>query len=330
MTQINITLEQPPQLGQTPELRSGTKWLNRLWILLNDIKSITNTVTGIDSTLNARIDGLDSAKAGINDAEVISGLWDFSTLPTLEADPTGSTQAVRKGYVDGVIHTRKHAIDSALDHDAISGLSGSVAILSSSGFIIDSDTLLSDLLRKVFSPIYYDDLFVDIAPRTTGVGKPTLSAFSGNIQKYTFAVNDISELSAIELKHDWKEGSEIEIHVHWCTNGANDATVRGVKWEIDYTWANNLEVGNYTAFPSATTLSSETSIAENEPDKTHKYTSVLSFTPTGGKIGACLCISLKRIASVTNTAPANNPFVIMVGVHYQIDTIGSLSISSKT
>lgn len=114
MSQININLEQPPQLGQTPELRSGTKWLNRLWILLNEIKSITNTVSGIDSTVNARIDGLDSAKAGINDAEVITGLWDYSTLPTLESQPTTDKQAANKKYVDDSI-----ALGSAITSETV-------------------------------------------------------------------------------------------------------------------------------------------------------------------------------------------------------------------
>ena len=114
MSQININLEQPPQLGQTPELRSGTKWLNRLWILLNDIKSIANTVSGIDSTINSRIDALDSAKSGINDAEVITGLWDFSTLPTLESQPTTDKQAANKKYVDDSI-----ALGSAITSETV-------------------------------------------------------------------------------------------------------------------------------------------------------------------------------------------------------------------
>lgn len=148
MSQININLEQPPQLGQTPELRSGSKWLNKLWLLLNDIKTITNTVTGIDSTINARIDALDSAKVGKTTNSVVTGLVDFSTLPTLEADPTGSTQAARKGYVDGVIHTRKHAIDSALDHDSISADNGSLMMVS--GNALKASTMkISDLLSFI-------------------------------------------------------------------------------------------------------------------------------------------------------------------------------------
>ena len=105
MSQININLEQPPQLGQTTELRSGSKWLNKLWIMLNDIKAITNTVTGINNTINSRIDALDDSKAGINDAEVITGNWNFATghTPTIEDAPTTDTQAANKKYVDDTL-----------------------------------------------------------------------------------------------------------------------------------------------------------------------------------------------------------------------------------
>lgn len=184
-------------------------------------------------------------------------------------------------------------------------------------------------MKMVGTATVFDDLYIDIAPKTTGAGKPTLATFNGNVNKYTFAVNDVSDLSTVELKHNWKEGSAIEIHVHWATNGTNDATVRGVKWEVDYTWANMQSAGGTIVFPAVTTSSAETSIAANETDKTHKYTSVVSFTPTGGKIGANLLLSLKRIASVTNVAPASDPFCLMVGVHYEIDTIGSRTTSSK-
>ena len=176
--------------------------------------------------------------------------------------------------------------------------------------------------------VVYDDWAFEIAPKTTGAGKPTLASFSGNIKQYTMAVNDISELRPTEMLHKWKEGTPVELHVHWASNGL-DATDRGVKWEIDYTWSNGISHGGTTAFAAATTLSNETKIPANTADKSYFYTSVLTFTPVGGKIGAGLLMSLKRIASVTDPTPTSSPWIIMVGVHYQIDTIGSRTISQK-
>lgn len=174
----------------------------------------------------------------------------------------------------------------------------------------------------------YNDIFLAISPRTTGVGSPTLRTFGGNIKKFTMAVNDVCEVDAAEFVHDWAEGTPIEVHVHWATRGTNNTTERGVKWEIDYTWANMQAAGGTIVFGAPLTLSSEGGIAALEPDVTHKYTSVGTFTPTGGKIGANILLSLKRVAAVA-AAPVDDPWVLMVGLHYKCDTIGSRTISGK-
>jgi hypothetical protein len=176
--------------------------------------------------------------------------------------------------------------------------------------------------------VVYEDWYFEIAPKTVGAGKPTLTSFSGNINQWTMGVNDVSELRPVEFAHRWKEATQIEIHVHWGTNGL-DGTNRGVKWEIDYTWANGLGLGTMEAFAAATTVSAETQIPANTPDKTNMYTSVVSFTPTGGVIGATLLMSLKRIASITDPTPSSEPWVFMVGVHYQANTMGSRQIGVK-
>jgi hypothetical protein len=183
--------------------------------------------------------------------------------------------------------------------------------------------------RAVGTATVYEDIFLPISPKTTGVGSPNLATFLGNIRKFTFAVGDLCEIDTAELLHKWKEGSPIELHVHWATNTLNNATVRGVKWEMDYTWANMESAGGTIIFPDVTTPSVESVIAANEAAKTHKYTSIVSFTPSGGKIGAALLLSLKRIASVTNIAPAADPFVLMVGAHIECDTLGSRTTAGK-
>jgi hypothetical protein len=177
----------------------------------------------------------------------------------------------------------------------------------------------------------YDDLALPVIARTTGANRPTLALFAGSfINEYTYAIGNWGEVEATELLHGWKEGTPIEVHVHWALNGANDATPRGVKWEVEYTWANMLQNGGQTAFPTAQVLPGETQVAANAPDKTHYYTTVGTITPTGGKIGAYLALSIRRIAATTTpTGPANAPFLLAVGVHYQKDTAGSRSTTGK-
>lgn len=182
-------------------------------------------------------------------------------------------------------------------------------------------------LKFVGDATVYNDLALSIIPRTTGSGRPTLATFSGDIREYTMAVNDVTDVNATELLHFWQEGTELELHVHWATNGL-EATAAYVKWQLSYTWANTLSAGGTTAFAAATTGSTETTIAANTADKTHILTDVLSFTPTGGKIGAYMSMALKRITA-SGTAPAADPWLLAVGVHVKCDTLGSRAISSK-
>jgi hypothetical protein len=176
----------------------------------------------------------------------------------------------------------------------------------------------------------YNDLAIGLSgAKVPAANAPTWATFNTDFNEYTFAVNDFFDLEATEFLHDWKEGTEVELHVHWVSNG-QEVAAHGVKWQIKYCWANALDAGGTTAFTATATLSAETQIPAATPTLTHFYTSVGAFTPTGGKIGAYLKVKITRIASVTNTAPAANPFGLAVGVHYLCDTIGSRTRSTKT
>jgi hypothetical protein len=173
--------------------------------------------------------------------------------------------------------------------------------------------------------VNYNDINTGINPRNVGVGRPTLATWVGNIQQFQFAVNDFADMNPLEFLHGWKEGTAIEVHCHWCTGGTNATTVKGVKWEVELSYA---DMENST-FITPIVGSAETSIAIDESDRSAKYTSIVTFTPTGYKIGTQMGFRLKRIASVTNPAPVANPFVMSIGIHYIMDTLGSRTISSK-
>ncbi|MBA4274119.1 MAG: hypothetical protein C0436_00540 [Alphaproteobacteria bacterium] len=169
----------------------------------------------------------------------------------------------------------------------------------------------------------------DFTP-TAGAGVPPRNVLVGNIVKDQFAVNDALQYMSTELLHDWKEGSDMQIHIHWATGGLNDATVRGVKWEVEYTVCNPLESGiSPTVFPATVTQSAEFSVPAAEPNRTHRVSTIYTIPGSTLKIGAQLLMRLKRIASVTNPAPAADPFVISFGVHFQSDTLGSRTVWGK-
>lgn len=170
--------------------------------------------------------------------------------------------------------------------------------------------------------VVYNDLLFPLIPKATGAGNPSLATLVGNLQAYAFAVNDAIQCESSELLHFWKEGTQISFHVHWATGGT-DAAETGVKWEIEYAWSDINGV-----FSSSTTISAEETIAANTTAKTHLLTAVGTYTPSGGKIGSQLAMRLKRITAA-GTAPAANPLALQVGVHVQMDTLGSRQIATK-
>lgn len=173
----------------------------------------------------------------------------------------------------------------------------------------------------------YDDIFLGLSTaKVPAANFPDWNTFVGNINQYQFDVGDYLEHIA-EIKHGYKEGTDIEIHIHWANDGV-DATDRYVKWEVEYTIANMESQGVDITFSSSTVVSAESVIYSTDSDRTHKYTSIGVIDGTNIKIGAIISLRIRRIAS-TGTAPSNNPFGLMLGLHYEKNTLGSKMRTSK-
>lgn len=161
-----------------------------------------------------------------------------------------------------------------------------------------------------------------ISAKVPAVNDPEWAAFSGNIYAYQFAVNDYVNLNSIEFNHEWKEGSTVELHAHWGVKTSN-VDERRVKWEIEYSWGN---MGG--TFITPVVITGEGTIAAGEATPYHHYTSIGTLDMTGGSIGAALVWRIRRIAS-SGTAPTTDPFLLQVGVHYEMDTLGSRQRATK-
>jgi len=166
--------------------------------------------------------------------------------------------------------------------------------------------------------------------RVPAANAPSWTSFVGNLNEYTFGINDLSELEPIEMLHDYQEGTDIEIHLHWVNNGL-DGTDRYVKWEVEYTIANMgdpLNTGVGDVFPAPTVVSVEKLIPANTPDRTHLYVDLTDITGTSVTMGAAIKMRIRRITA-DGTAPSGNPFALMVGIHYEVDTVGSRTEYTK-
>ncbi len=176
----------------------------------------------------------------------------------------------------------------------------------------------------------FDDIYTGFSgARVPAANAPNWEVFTGNLNAYTFAINDFLELNSIEIEHSYLEGSNYFLHVHWATNGqeAGDTVVR---WEIEYTIANSdPTTGVGDAFAAAVVVSAETTIPAGTPDLTAMYTAVAEVDGSAVTMEAILGVRVRRVVSLAGDAPAANPFGQMVGVHIEKDTDGSRAQLTK-
>lgn len=192
-----------------------------------------------------------------------------------------------------------------------------------------SGGLIRSALNAMFTELYtwfrdtnvlYNDLIMPASNLRPGNTPPVWAASIGGIYGYRFDAGVADELhGSAEIQHDYKEGTDLSFHVHWTPTTTNTGDI---VWGVEYSIAN---VGD--AFPAPTTVTSVPVAASGVVGK-HAITNIVNIPGTGLKIGAVVRYRLFRQAGGTDTF-TGNAFLESVGIHYQCDTVGSLSIASK-
>jgi hypothetical protein len=138
------------------------------------------------------------------------------------------------------------------------------------------------------------------------------------ISTYAVAVGEGVD-GSFELQHDYKEGTDLLFHVHWQGIDAPTGT-DNVRWSLTYAIARN-----------DTTLNAPATI-EIETAFDTQYELARSDLPAIDgetlEIGDQFLFRLERIAS-TGDAYAGDALLATVGIHYEIDTLGSRTLGSK-
>ena len=196
--------------------------------------------------------------------------------------------------------------------------------LMNCGIVAPSDLKLTCGAQKTLElqNTVWKDLWTCVDP--SRVSGTTNTVMVGNIRELVFSNNDTADFPSIELQHDWKEGTDLSVHLHFATRGTN-ASAYHVRYTLEYSWSDINGV-----FPSTTTLDLETTIAGGTTTLTHKLVTLGTISGGGKHIGSQLKMLLTKIASVSSDAPAaNNPYVLQLGIHYETDTLGSRQITAK-
>jgi len=330
--------------------------------MVNPYEFVTLGTTNVFYVKIAKGANISVAKALLNGEKYFYELADASKYTV--AYPPQTLIAWKGGEMSRIPKLHKSLISTGthvdFDHkvsriEAVYEYVGSEAsLVDSADLSLDGDGMGADITGASSSEVYYFDAFYDTSGSTYGTqvaqfttyniasrmegyndlylsvavakvpasNTPTWASFFTNLNSYTFDVADYIDLATAEMLHGYVEGTDLECHVHFITNGL-DATDRTVKFTLYYSIGDMNEV-----MAAEDSLTAEYTIVGSTADKTHLFLDMGDITGTGYKIGSLIKFRLKRVAG-TGTDPANDPFVEMVGIHYQVDAVGSKTELTK-
>jgi len=166
----------------------------------------------------------------------------------------------------------------------------------------------------------WSDLIVPATNLRPGGTPPAFAAFNNGIWGFRFDAGSSDELhGAVELQHDYKEGTDLYFHVHWSPTTTNTGNI---VWGCEYSVA---KIGN--TFPASTSQSGTPTAAPGVINR-HAIYSIVTISGAGLTIGSIVTFRVFRQNGGTDTF-TGNAFLHSVGIHYQSDTLGSRSISTK-
>ena len=173
--------------------------------------------------------------------------------------------------------------------------------------------------------VYWEDLRVSVgALKLSGSKPPLWTSYKGGevlaFSDESIAGNEEIIYFIAQMPHAWKEGSEIDVHIHWIPE---DTTAGNVRWLFTYSWAS---VGG--DFPSEKTIVGNFA-APGVADR-HAYADLGEFDATGQTISSMLICSLKRQSSnAGDTFTAKSAYLTEIDFHYQVDSLGSRQEATK-
>lgn len=186
----------------------------------------------------------------------------------------------------------------------------------------------------------WDDLLVPaISTKLGGSKDPGFAVFQTNgggsqgVFLYWFDATAEEELYFIvQMPHCWKEGSTIYPHVHWvpATTSDGDPASQKVRWGLEYTWSNmGSTFGNTTIIYGEDHSPSDANVVASK----HYLTDIngtSGITGTGQTISSILVCRIFRDATHANDTYEHDAGLLHIDFHYEIDSLGSNTVTSKT
>lgn len=177
----------------------------------------------------------------------------------------------------------------------------------------------------------WDDLRVPLSEPSTGTLKPDWARFpygaTGSLPFLNwFKSSGVDEMYfLVQLPHSWKEGTNIEAHIHWVPSANGSAGPTVPRWGLQYSWINIGETHSaYTTIYGTTTVPNETLVKDRQ-----YLTPLGTLSGTGKTISSMIICRIFRDGDNAADNFSGLAGALEVDFHYQIDGTGSRSEYTK-
>jgi hypothetical protein len=173
--------------------------------------------------------------------------------------------------------------------------------------------------------VVYDDMRTPVnAVRLAGAQPPAETAYRGGMVLAFTDVADKSLYFNVQLPHEYKEGDDLEMHIHYAlpTAGAGGGA-ENVKWDLTHSWS-NIDA----AIPVESTVNQTIDVQSLSANTHYRGQIVATISGTGKNISSMLICSITRDTGVANNY-SDDVYVLEVDFHITKNTMGSRQAGTK-
>lgn len=165
---------------------------------------------------------------------------------------------------------------------------------------------------------YWDDLQVNLSSvNLKDTKEPNWIVYKGGYILSFQEGNEEGLYFTAQLPHGYKNGSDIQFHVHLVFPGSGAGNT---DWTFTYTWAN---IGE--DFSTESTLLNIVVASPADADR-HSIGGIATIDGTGKKGSSVLLCSLTRNANIGSDTYSGNVYMVALDFHYELDKPGSNNV----
>ena len=232
----------------------------------------------------------------------------------------GGVSTVTIGAVEGYTTLSPNEIYFGTNTGATVGGITRMVIDSAGKLTVKGASEFQDNVKFTGNGTYWDDIHMNPTNMTGGGTHPSRILFAGTtIGVAAFSPTSIDEVEeSVELPHRWKLGSPISFHLHQYPTNTNTGTVR---YGLEYFFT---QEGVDTT--TSTTIYIE--VPQSGTAWAKKSSAFADITPPS-ELGTQFHFRFFRDATHVNDTYNANIAISTIGIHFESDSLGSNTISTK-